>query len=88
MRKLLTFGIALLVLAVPAMAADDGAPKVEVFAGYSFLSADTTSLSGQRESFPAGFNVDLAFNATRNFALVVDFQGHFKTFEDPGFPDI
>jgi hypothetical protein len=88
MRKFLTFGVALLVLAFPAMAQDDNAPKVEVFAGYSFLSVDTTSLFGERENFPTGFNADIAFNATRNFALVVDFQGHFKTFEDPGFPDI
>lgn len=83
MRKLLSFGAVFLVFAIPAMAQDD-APKAEIFAGYSYLKIDEDlSATGVDTSVPAGFNADLAFNATQNLGFVVDFQAHFKDFDHP-----
>jgi outer membrane protein OmpA-like peptidoglycan-associated protein/opacity protein-like surface antigen len=87
MRNLLMFTASLLMLALPAMAQNQSAPKAEIFAGYSYLKIDESlsgAAAGADTSVPAGFNVDLAFNPTRLFGFVIDFQGHFKDFDDPG----
>jgi opacity protein-like surface antigen len=86
------FAISLAVLvtiSLPALAADQ--PRIEIFGGYSYLympqdfSLNTAAphdmnLSGNAEggSSHNGWNASLAYNLTKNLALVADTSGHYQ----------
>ena len=76
MQKLL-FVVALL-LALPLIAsAQDDAPKVEIFGGYSYLrlNEDFTGLDRDLN----GFNTSVTLNLNKWFGIANEFSGHFGT---------
>ena len=76
-----------MVCGIPRPAAAQDKAKVELSGGYQFLTAKGGGDSGDEEweNFPAGWYVDIAGNVTNNFALVGQFSGNYKTFEDDNF---
>jgi opacity protein-like surface antigen len=88
--KKLSFLASLMVLCLPlAASAQETAPKVEIFGGYSYLrdnggSADFESLSAH------GFNTALAGNITKHIGIVSEFSRFTKSFSftDPIVGDI
>ena len=64
----------LMVLSLPLMAsAQEGAPKVEIFGGYSYVRTDTNAFVS--ESISAhGFNTSLAGNITKHIGIVGEFS--------------
>jgi hypothetical protein len=95
MKRLVFLFAAYLLATIPAFAQKDY-PKAEVYAGYSFFSADINinnpfdtggnPFFREREGFH-GVGFSGAVNLTRNFGAVADFSYHRKTFDVPG-PDI
>ena len=79
MRKLVWLCGLFLAVSVPAMAQDE-APKVELFAGYSYVrvSVDTSKLGGPGTLGlnANGGSASAAFNANNWFGLVADFGGY------------
>jgi hypothetical protein len=74
MRKLL-FVMALL-LALPLIAsAQDEAPRVEIFGGYSYLRLDDAISPTDRDL--NGFNTSFTTNFNRWLGLTAEFSGHF-----------
>lgn len=71
MRKLLMSCGILLLSAIPAAAQSE--PSAEVFVGYSFLSADTKDVIGERQSFH-GVGFSVAGNLSPRVGLVADFS--------------
>jgi hypothetical protein len=72
-------GLCLAVLSVTIPAAAQIVPRVEVSAGYQFLSA--TLLSGD-ESLPRGWYVDVAGNVNRVLSIVFQTGGNYKAYEE------
>lgn len=71
MRKVLIAFVILLLSAITTVAQSE--PRAEVFAGYSFLSADAQDFIGQRKGFHGvGFSVAGDFGP--HFGLVGDFS--------------
>jgi outer membrane immunogenic protein len=88
MRKCvyLLFAVMVLGLAVPVMAQDD-TPKVEAFAGYSFVHASVNPGGGV--SYGYNFNGgsgQLAYNLTHMFGIVGDFGGYTTDTVSHGVP--
>lgn len=90
MRKVLSL-LGLLVLVPCAMAAE-GAPKAEVYGGYSFFRADD-AVSGYSNRLTSlnlhGWGASVAGNLTDWFGVVGDFSGHYGSpkvfrFQIPG----
>lgn len=78
MRKCVYAFLAVMVLAlaVPAMAQDD-TPKVEAFAGYSFVHATINPGAGTTYGYNFnGGSGQLAYNLTHMFGIVGDFGGY------------
>lgn len=73
MRKLIVVLAVVLSLSLCAMAAD--APKAEVFGGYSYVRADSDIASDQNVH---GWNAEIMGNVNKYFAVVADFDGHYK----------
>src|SRR5262245_6954391 len=80
-RLVILFG-AIMIAAVPARAQDY--PRGEVYAGYSFFTADVNTnnpLSArEREGFH-GVGFSGAANLSKNFGIVADFSYHKKQFD-------
>jgi len=73
MKKSL-FLSSLLAICLPlAASAQEGAPKVEIFGGYSYLRADTGAIVIDRVS-AHGFNTSLAGNITKHIGIVGEFS--------------
>ncbi len=72
MKRLLTISAVLLLLTVPAWGQDY--PKVEVFGGFSYLSADART----RESF-FGWQASISANFHENVGFTFDSGGQYKT---------
>ena len=73
MKKTL-FLSSLLAICLPlAASAQEAAPKVEIFGGYSFLRADTGAIVIDRNS-AYGFNTSLAGNITKHIGIVGEFS--------------
>ncbi len=68
------FTLILLLLSSSALGQDGDYPKIEVFGGFSYLSADL----GTRENF-FGWQVSLSGNVKENIAIVVDAGGQYKS---------
>jgi opacity protein-like surface antigen len=79
MHKLSAVLMVLLALALSAQAQDT--PKVEVFTGYSFMSAgfpfSTDPAAGNARGVLNGWNFSAAVNANRWFGVVADFGGYY-----------
>jgi hypothetical protein len=73
---------ALFLAGAPRAAAQADAPRLELFAGYSFLPADGNDFPRQDSS---GIQASLAASLTRWFAVVGDFGAHFNETSDLGF---
>jgi len=71
--------VLLLCFAIPAFA--QGAPRAEVFAGYSYLNADTNGLTA-RQGFN-GWEVAGSGNIDRWFAIEADGAGYYKRYSVP-----
>jgi hypothetical protein len=62
-----------MVLLLPLMAsAQEGAPKVEIFGGYSYVRTDSSN--GNDSLNAHGFNASLAGNITKHIGLVSEFS--------------
>jgi opacity protein-like surface antigen len=73
MKKSL-FLSSLLAICLPlAASAQEGAPKVEIFGGYSYLRADTNAIVSNSVS-AHGFNTSLAGNITKHIGIVGEFS--------------
>ena len=68
------FTVILLLLSSSALGQDGDYPKVEVFGGFSYLSADL----GTRENF-FGFQGSVSGNVKENIGIVVDVGGQYKS---------
>ena len=81
MRKL--YLLFIVFLASGLMAQTQEAPKAEVFAGYSFVSAQfplsTDPTAGETRGSMNGWNVSAGFNANRWFGVVGDFGGYYNS---------
>lgn len=74
MKKII---ILLVVILCTTLAIAQDAPKVEVFGGYAYTNVDTKGLAGRQNL--NGWDADVAFHATRNFSIVGDISGAYKT---------
>src|SRR5256885_12434803 len=74
-RGTLALLVALATFAFPAWA--QKAPRLEAFAGYSYLRFDSTTLGFADYSNLHGFELAGAFNLSRNFGLVADVSDHY-----------
>lgn len=64
-----------MLLALPLMAqAQDEAPKVEIFGGYSYLRTDDDLSTDQDLN---GWNASFTTNISRWFGVTADFSGHY-----------
>lgn len=75
--------VLLLFVAIAAIACAQDTPKVEVFGGYQFISADNKEAVpelgiGGRQSMH-GFNADVAYRAMKHVSLVADFGAAYKS---------
>ncbi len=71
--------LVLLVVLFAAVAFAQDAPKAEVFGGYQFFSLDTKNfLDINRQSFQ-GWDADVAINFNKNFGVVADISGAYKS---------
>jgi opacity protein-like surface antigen len=94
--KKLSFLILLVVLCSPlAASAQEVAPKVEIFGGYSFLRINLDSIPGAADVIPNlgdldthGFNVSFAGNVARHVGIISEFSQYTKsdTFNALGSP--
>jgi outer membrane protein with beta-barrel domain len=73
----LSTGLAGLLLAQPAAA--QGASKGDVAVGYQFMNL---SASGDSQSMPAGWFVDVSGNLNRSVAAVAQFGGNYKSLSE------
>jgi len=87
--KKLSLLVCLTVLSLPLMAsAQEAAPKVEIFGGYSFLRVSPGN--GLNSVTGHGFNLSVAGNISKNFGIVGEFGRYSKSdslgaiFNDPG----
>ena len=72
--KKLSFLASLVFLCLPlAVSAQEVAPKVEIFGGYSYLRADTGAIVIESVS-AHGFNTSLAGNITKHIGIVGEFS--------------
>ena len=74
MRKATLLAGLLLLAGLPARAQD--APAAEIFAGYSLASVDFILA---RETFPYGFQFQVAANRGAGWGIVADFGAQFKS---------
>ena len=74
MRKATLLAGLLLLTGLPARAQD--APAAEIFAGYSLASVDLVVV---RETFPYGFQFQVAANRGAGWGIVADFGAQFKS---------
>lgn len=81
MRKLHVIFMALLALGLRAQAQET--PKAEIFAGYSFVSAQfpfsTDPAAGETRGSMNGWNLSAGVNANRWFGVVGDFGGYYNS---------
>ena len=83
-------GFALAVLACLsssiALGQDDKStpPKVEVFAGYSWLHPGATLVTGRMPDIAHGFAASSTYNFTKYFGLTLDGAGHYSDFANVG----
>ena len=61
---------------VPLTLRAQGAPQVEVFAGYSYLRAKDSLSQRVNQN---GWDLSAAFNFARSFGVVADFSNHYGT---------
>lgn len=76
MRKIALLVGLMVLTALPAVAQWE-TPRAEIFAGYSYLSADVGG--GARVNAPAGFQGQIGVNFNDSVGFVADFGGHFKS---------
>lgn len=74
LKKTIVF---LVVLLCASLAIAQEAPKAEVFGGYQYTNVDLKDLSGRQNT--NGWDADVAFHVTKNFSLVGDISGAYKT---------
>lgn len=55
-------------------------PRVDVFGGYSYLSADTNNLASPSRQSANGWEASVSWNYNRWFAVEGDFSGYYKTY--------
>jgi hypothetical protein len=75
MRRHSLMVLAIAILVIPASA--QKAPRLELFAGYSYLRFDSTTLGFSDSSNLHGGELAGAFNISRNFGIVADVSDHF-----------
>lgn len=72
------FFVAALLLALPIIAsAQDEAPRVEIFGGYSYLRLDNATSPNERDL--NGFNTSFTTNFNQWLGFTAEFSGHFGT---------
>jgi len=76
---LLRFAAALVVCWMCAASPMQGqtAPKVQVFAGYSYLRFESTTIGFTNVSNLNGWNFSPAYNFTKHFGIAADASGHY-----------
>ena len=74
MKKIVIL-LAVILVAVAVVAQDS--PKAEVFGGYAYTNVDTKDLLGRQNL--NGWDADVAFHATKNFSIVADISGAYKS---------
>jgi len=74
-RGTLTLVILLVTFTYPAWS--QKTPRLEAFAGYSYLRFDSTTLGFADYSNLHGFELAGAFNLSRNFGIVADVSDHY-----------
>ena len=82
MKKLVLLAVILLGFSGIAVAQDP--PAVEVFGGYSFVRADTTTAAGAPSGNNLnmnGWNASVAFNGNKWLGAVADFGGYYGTLD-------
>jgi opacity protein-like surface antigen len=94
--KKLSFLASLVVLCLPlAVSAQEVAPRVEIFGGYSFLRLNLDAVPGSADVSPNlgdldthGFNMSFAGNFARHVGIISEFSQHTKseTFNVLGSP--
>lgn len=81
MHKLSAVMVVLLAVGLRAQA--QGTPKAEIFAGYSFVSAQfpfsTDPAAGETRGSMNGWNLSAAVNPSRWFSVVGDFGGYYNS---------
>jgi len=75
-RPFLLALLAAVLLATVAAAQDQTPPKVEIFAGYSFLHVG--DVNAPDENIPAGWGTEVNYNITRHVGIAADFGGHYS----------
>ena len=75
--------VMVILLAVGLRAQGQETPKAEIFAGYSFVSAQfpfsTDPAAGETRGSMNGWNLSAAVNANRWFSVVADFGGYYNS---------
>jgi hypothetical protein len=77
MKKLVFVAVFVMGFSVMAIAQD--LPAYEIFTGYSFLRVAPAGSSGDLQ----GWNLAIAFNKSKNAALVANFSGNYGKVQDP-----
>ncbi|HVP41948.1 MAG TPA: hypothetical protein VMS96_00870 [Terriglobales bacterium] len=75
-RRLLLAFCSIALFSLGAAAQDQSPPKVEIFAGYSYLHPG--SANAPDESIPAGWGTNVTYNFTPHFGFGADFGGHYS----------
>jgi hypothetical protein len=81
-RHLLIALLALAFVATAAVAQDQTFPKVEIFAGYSFLHAG--DINAPDNNVPKGWGTGVTYNFTPHVGLTGDFGAHYSDVSDLG----
>lgn len=86
MRRLVLAAVGLLIFSIPVLA-QDNYPRVELFAGYGYLSLDEVfSVTGDRLG-TNGWNVSVTGNFHKNIGITGDFSGYYGS-DSATFPFI
>jgi Outer membrane protein beta-barrel domain/PDZ domain len=80
MRKRLRFAFLLLLMFAPSLFAQE-TPKVDIFAGYSYLNVDTNGLLSPSRQSANGWEASVSGNVYKSLAIEGDFSGYYKTYD-------
>jgi hypothetical protein len=80
-KTALVFSVILFLAAGPALVAQTGLPRAEVFGGFSYLPAGKADFPRDNSY---GFQFSIAANVNRWFGVVGDFAGQYRTVTDLG----
>jgi opacity protein-like surface antigen len=79
MRRMILASLGLLLMSAPGWAQEASVPKAEVFGGFSLSSVGTSGVTPATRTSFYGWQGSANANLLRNFALVGDFGGQYKS---------